>query len=241
MYQHRREKGLKYRMCGRFALYTSATKLQFFFGTRSALDLKPRYNIAPSQPVPVVLINEAGERVFNVARWGWIPSWVRNPKDVKHPIHVEIETAAIKPLYRRAFRTRRILIPADAFYEWEATSSGKRPWLIRLKDGEPMGIGGLLERSRGPDGEILSFSLLTTEPNPLVAKIHDRMPVIIPPEDYSNWLDPAFTDVTRIQMIAKPYPERLMESYLVSHEINNPLHDSAELIAEKKGDTGTAK
>lgn len=137
-------------------------------------------------------------------------------------------------MFRHAFRKSRVLVPAAAFYEWQAVEVGKQPWLIHLKDDEPMGLGGLLEHWHGPDGEVMTFSILTTEPNPLMATIHNRMPVIIQPEDYAAWLDPDITDVTRIQTMAKPYPERLMEAFPVSRKVNNPLHDSAELIEKQK-------
>lgn len=221
-------------MCGRYALYGSKTKIKEHFGTANALDLVPHYNITPTQIVPVVQINEAGQRVFRLARWGLIPSWVKDSSEIQHPINAKVETAAIKPMFRHAFRSSRVLVPAAAFYEWQAGADGKQPWLIHLKDEEPMGLGGLLEHWHGPDGEVMTFSILTTEPNPPMATIHNRMPVIIQPEDYTAWLDPELTDVTRIQAMAKPYPERLMEAYRISHKVNNPLHDSADLVEEEK-------
>lgn len=136
-------------------------------------------------------------------------------------------------MFRHAFRKSRVLVPADAFYEWQAVIDGKQPWLIRLKEDEPMGMGGLLEHWQGPQGEVMTFSILTTESNPLMAKIHDRMPVIIRPENYATWLDPEFTDVNQLQMMTKPYPERFMKIYPVSRRVNSPQHDSADLIEEK--------
>ncbi|MDP2827555.1 MAG: SOS response-associated peptidase [Sulfuricellaceae bacterium] len=222
-------------MCGRYALYGFQPKIQEHFGTLNELDFTPRFNIAPTQSVPVVRIDEVGLRIFSLARWGLIPSWVTDSTEVQQPINAKAETAAIKPMFRHAFRKSRILVPADAFYEWQAVAEGKQPWLIHLKDDEPMGMGGLLEHWQGPQGEVMTFSILTTESNPLMAKIHDRMPVIIRPEDYAAWLDPELTDVTRIQMMAKPYPERFMDIYPVSRKVNNPLHDSADLIEEERG------
>ncbi|MHB1247828.1 MAG: SOS response-associated peptidase [Polaromonas sp.] len=221
-------------MCGRYALYGSKTKIKEHFGTANALDLAPHYNITPAQTVPVVQINEAGQRVFSLARWGLIPSWVKDSSEIQHPINAKVETAAIKPMFRHAFRSSRVLVPAAAFYEWQAIEVGKQPWLIHLKEDEPMGLGALLEHWQGPEGKGMTFSILTTEPNPLMATIHNRMPVIIQPADYASWLDPELTDVTRIQAMAKPYPERLMAAYRISHKVNNPLHDSAELILEEE-------
>lgn len=220
-------------MCGRYALYGFPPKLQEHFGTTNELEFVPSFNIAPTQAVPVVRVDASGQRVFSPARWGLIPSWVNDATEVQQPINAKAETAAIKPMFRHAFRKSRILVPADAFYEWQAVTDGKQPWLIRLKEDEPMGMGGLLEHWQGPQGEVLTFSILTTESNPLMAKIHDRMPVIIRPENYATWLDPEFTDVNQLQMMTKPYPERFMKTYPVSRRVNSPQHDSADLIVEE--------
>lgn len=219
-------------MCGRYALYGFPPKLQEHFGTTNELEFVPRFNIAPTQTVPVVRVDAAEQRTFTSARWGLIPSWVNDSTEVQQPINAKAETAAIKPMFRHAFRKSRVLVPADAFYEWQAVTDGKQPWLIRLKEDEPMGMGGLLEHWQGSQGEVLTFSILTTESNPLMAKIHDRMPVIIRPENYATWLDPEFTDVNQLQMMTKPYPERFMKIYPVSRRVNSPQHDSADLIEE---------
>lgn len=218
-------------MCGRFALISSAAKLKEHFAVTNELDLKPRFNIAPSQVVPVVRLDETGNRVFDLARWGLIPSWVKEPEKIQHPINAKSESAAIKPMFRHAYRNSRVLVPADAFYEW-VTKDGKQPFLVRLRDGEPMGMGGLLERWSGPAGDVTTFTILTTNANLLIAKIHDRMPVIIKPEDYSIWLDTKFTDVIKIQTMSLPYPERLMQAYPVSRKVNSPRNDSPDLIEE---------
>lgn len=216
-------------MCGRYALYGSPSRLKEHFGTANEPGLKPRFNIAPTQTVPVVGIDETRNRVFTSARWGLIPSWVKDPETLQHPINAKAETAAIKPMFRHAYRKSRVLVPADAFYEW-VPRNGKQPYLIRLRDGEPMGMGGLLEHWQGPEGDVATFTILTTDANPLMAKIHDRMPVIIRPEDYSAWIDTNLTDVTKIQAMAQPYPERFMEAYPVSRKVNSPQHDSPDLI-----------
>lgn len=216
-------------MCGRYALYGSPSKLKDHFGTTNELALKPRFNIAPSQVVPVVHLDEAGNRMFTDARWGLIPSWVKDTQELQHPINAKAETAAIKPMFRHAYRTSRVLVPADAFYEW-VPKNGKQPYLIRLRDGEPMGMGGLLEHWQGPEGEVTTFTILTINANPLMIKIHERMPVIIKPENYAAWIDTSVTDVTIIQEMAQPYPERLMEVYPISRKVNSPQHDSPDLI-----------
>jgi putative SOS response-associated peptidase YedK len=218
-------------MCGRYALNRSPAELKEHFDLANQLELTPRYNIAPSQTAPVVRLDEAGNRVFTLARWGLIPSWVKDPKEVQHPINAKAETAAIKPMFRHAYRKSRVLVPADAFYEW-VTKDGKQPYLIRLRDGAPMGMGGLLEHWNGPEGDVSTFTILTTNANSLMAKIHDRMPVIINPEDYTTWLDTNFDDVIKLQAMSLPYPDRFMEAYPVSRKVNSPKNDSPDLIDE---------
>lgn len=221
-------------MCGRYTLHGSPAGLKAHFGTANELDLKPRFNIAPSQTVPVIGLDANGNRIFTEARWGLIPSWVKDTAELQQPINAKAETAAIKPMFRHAYRKSRILVPADGFYEW-VVKNGKQPYLIRLKDNEPMGMGGLLEHWQGPEGEVKTFTILTINANPLMAKIHERMPVIIKPEHYGSWLDKEFTGVTKIQEMAQPYPERFMEAYPVSRQVNSPQHDSAELIEAVEG------
>ena len=219
-------------MCGRYELNSSPAKLKVHFNTTGVLDFKPRFNIAPTQTVPVVRLDESGSRVFTLARWGLIPSWVKDPKEVQHPINAKAETAAIKPMFRHAYRKSRVLVPANGFYEWMPRDGGKQPYLIKLRDDDLMGIGGLLEHWQGPEGEVTTFTILTTEANSLMAKIHNRMPVIIKPEDYASWIDTNLTDVIKIQAMALPYPDRLMEAYAVSRKVNSPKNDSPDLIEE---------
>jgi len=219
-------------MCGRFALNSTPAKLKEHFATANVPDVKPRFNIAPSQSVPVVRLDESGNREFAIAQWGLIPSWVKDPAELQHPINAKAETAAIKPMFRHAYRKSRVLVPADAFYEWAAKDGVKQPYLIRLRDGEPMAMGGLLEHWQSPEGDVATFTILTTSANSLMAKIHDRMPVIIKPEDYASWLDTHLDDVIKIQAMALPYPDRFMEAYPVSRKVNSPKYDSPDLIAE---------
>jgi len=216
-------------MCGRFALYSSPEKIKTHFATVNELDQEPRFNIAPMQTVPVIRTDKTGKRVCTLARWGLIPSWVLDTDEMQQPINAKAETAAIKPMFRHAYRNSRILIPADAFYEW-APRNGKQPYLIKLRGDEPMGIGGLLECWHGYEGDIMTFTILTTHANPLISHVYERMPVIIKPEDYAAWLDTKLTDILKIQAMAQPYPERLMETYPISRNVNNPRHDAPDLI-----------
>lgn len=216
-------------MCGRFALFSSSGRIKTHFATVGELDFVPSFNIAPSQTVPVIREDETGQRILTFARWGLIPSWVNDTDEMQKPINAKAETAAIKPMFHHAYRSSRILVPADAFYEW-APRDGKQPFLFKMRDDEPMGMGGLLECWHGYEGDIMTFAILTTHANPLMSDIHDRMPVIIKPEDYTAWLDTKLTDILKIQAMTQPYPERFMDAYPISRNLNNPQHDSPDLI-----------
>lgn len=216
-------------MCGRYAIYGPISRHRENFDVEGDFDFPPRYNIPPSLFLPVIR-QEAGARRFVAARWGLLPSWAKDPKAISQPINAKSETAAIKPMFRHAFRKSRVLVPAAAFYEWKPVAGGKQPYLIRMRDESPFGMAGLLECWNGPEGEVRSFAILTTEPNPLMAEIHNRMPAIISPENYAAWLDPGLSDVEALQGMLGPYPERLMEAYPVSRKVNSPANDGVELV-----------
>jgi putative SOS response-associated peptidase YedK len=206
-------------------------RLQEQFGTTNEMAITPHYNIAPSQSAPVVRMVE-GQRILVSARWGLMPSWAKEEDKLPQPINAKAETAAIKPMFRQAYRRSRVLVPADAFYEWKVVAGKKQPFLIHMKDRSPFGMGGLLEHWGAPEGEILTFTILTTSANDLMKGIHERMPVIIQPEDYKTWLDPLLTDVSKIQTFIAPYPDRLMEAYPVSPKVNSPKNDTPDLTIE---------
>ena len=216
-------------MCGRYALYGPQSRYREHFGVDSDYGLTPRYNVPPSALMPVIRRIE-GQRTFVPAKWGLLPSWAKDTEGMQKPINAKAETAAIKSMFRHAFRKSRVLVPADAFYEWKPAQGGKQPYLIRMRDESPFGMGGLLEHWHGPEGEVLTFTILTTEPNSLMAEIHNRMPVIVRPEDYGRWLDPGMDDVAELQGMIGPYPERLMEAYPVSRTVNSPANDGPELL-----------
>lgn len=192
-------------MCGRYALYGPQSRYREHFAIREGFDLGPRFNVAPLQVMPVVRQNADGSREFLFARWGLIPSWVKDPDERNRPINAKAETVAIKPMFRHAFRKSRVLVPADGFYEWKTVASSKQPYLIRMRNDLPFGMAGLLEQWQGPEGKLQTFAILTTAPNPLMAEIHNRMPAIIKPEDYGAWLDPGLTDVEALQGLIGPY------------------------------------
>lgn len=216
-------------MCGRFAI-ADRNFLPRGLNVREVRAFEPRYNIAPSQQVPVIQQLPGGDNIIVLAEWGLIPSWVKNPAEIAHPINAKAETVAIKPMFRHAFKSGRVLVPASAFYEWEVIARGKQPWLIRVKGGEPFAFGGLLESWSGPEGERTTFTILTTSANALMKPIHDRMPVIVRPEGYQTWLDPTFRDVHQLLGLTLPFPEKDMEAWPVSTRVNNPRHEGPEIM-----------
>ena len=216
-------------MCGRYTLKTPIERLSEKFQFSKVIPLKPRYNIAPSQPVVAVRrLPDDSDRQLAMLRWGFIPGWVKDPTSGTQPINAKAETAAEKPMFREAFKRRRCLVPADGFYEWKQEGGRKQPVYIRMKDEEPFAIAGLWENWEGQDGQTIeSCTLLTTEPNDLLAPIHNRMPVILEPKDYELWLDPEIQQVDRLQPLLHPYPLEQMTAYPVSLHVNNPRNDDA--------------
>ncbi|HEY8393907.1 MAG TPA: SOS response-associated peptidase [Thermaerobacter sp.] len=215
-------------MCGRYTLTTPAVELEHRFLVRLGEDMTPRYNVAPGQDVLAVLAGAGGERRAVRLRWGLVPAWARDPKP--GPINARAETAAEKPMFRRAMRRGRCLILADGFYEWQRQGARKRPYLFRLADGAPFAFAGLWERWDGPGGPLLTCCLLTTRANALVAPIHDRMPVILRPEWEEPWLDPAITDPAKLEPALAPYPAERMSFHPVSTRVNSPLNDDPDCV-----------
>ncbi|MCI0395737.1 MAG: SOS response-associated peptidase [Chloroflexi bacterium] len=225
-------------MCGRFTLTATGEEVAEAFqlpetgASKEALALAPRYNIAPTQPVAAVRVSEAsGNRELAYFHWGLIPSWSQDPAIGSRMINARAETAAEKPSFRAALRYRRCLVPADGFYEWQKQNGGKQPVYIHLQDGRPFGIAGLWEYWQGPDGsEIESCTLLTVEPNELLSAVHNRMPLILAPEDYELWLDPKMQKPADLQHLLRPYPAAEMTFYRVSTLVNNPRNEDPACI-----------
>ncbi|MDD5319494.1 MAG: SOS response-associated peptidase [Methylococcales bacterium] len=219
-------------MCGRFALYSDPFTLARRFEAEALSELRPRYNVAPSQNIPIV--REEGEkRRIALARWGLIPHWAKDMKIGYSMINTRAETVASKPAFRNAFKHRRCLVPADGFYEWQIKpdSKIKQPWFIALQGREPMAFAGLWEQWRSPEGEELeSCSIIVTEANELMRPIHERMPVILAPEVWDAWLKADAKDAGDLQILLKPYPTEGMEAWRVSTRINNPRNDSVECM-----------
>jgi putative SOS response-associated peptidase YedK len=217
-------------MCGRYTLTTSVEALAEEFGLTGPLpEVSPSYNVAPTQEVAAVLV-EDGERRLRMLRWGLVPSWAKDPEIGSRMINARSETAPEKPSFRKAFRERRCLIPADGFYEWQKTNNGKQPFYIRMEDGSPFAFAGLWESWGGDGEEIRSCAILTTDPNELLAPIHDRMPAILHPEDYGQWLDPDVREVDLLSSLLLSYPEDTMEAYPVSRRVNSPANDEPSCV-----------
>jgi len=220
-------------MCGRFTLTVDPADLRDAFpGLTFPEEMAPRYNIAPSQPVAVVAND--GKNQVEFFKWGLVPSWAKDPEIGNRMINARAETLSEKPSFRAAYKRRRCLILADGFYEWQPTpgSKSKTPMLIKLKSGEPFAFAGLWEAWH-PDQEdaILSCTIITTTPNALMEKIHNRMPVILSQAAYSVWLDPAEQTSTTLDKLLKPYPASQMAAFTVSRLVNDPKNDSPECIA----------
>ncbi|NJN14993.1 MAG: SOS response-associated peptidase [Oscillochloris sp.] len=217
-------------MCGRYTLAISGEQAQQQFALPTTPTLAPRYNIAPTQSVAVVRAAEQ-RRDLALLRWGLIPGWAKDAAIGARMINARGETVAEKPAFKHAMRRRRCLIPADGFYEWQATAEGKQPIYFQMADGTPFAFAGLWEQWRGPDGPVESCTIITTSANELVHPVHDRMPVIVAPDDYVRWLAPELDDAAAVADLIKPFPADRMQSYMVSKAVNQVRNNGPELIA----------
>ncbi len=216
-------------MCGRYLVTMAPEMMAELFGFIDRPNFPPRYNIAPTQPVPVIRLDE-GVRRFHLMRWGLIPSWSRaSPASLL--INARAETLADKPSFRGAFRHHRALMPADGFYEWQTIGAGgKQPHLIRRRDGAPFAMASVSDRWLGADGsEIDSCAVVTTAANATLAPIHHRMPVILAEEDWARWLDPATTTRDLLALL-RPAASSLLEAIPVSARVNKVAHNDPDLI-----------
>ncbi len=217
-------------MCGRFVRYSSLqTIVKEFDLEEPSFDLSPGYNIAPSQNIAVVLQDR--RKGLLLCKWGYIPSWSKDPSVGSRMINARSESVADKPSFRHAFRSRRVLVPADGFYEWQKKGEDKVPLFIRLKSGKPFGFAGLISFWTSPEGnQICTCTIVTTGANKLLEKIHDRMPVIIRKEDRDTWLDPSMQERETLMPLMTPYAPEEMEFYHVSTLVNSPSNNSRECI-----------
>ncbi len=219
-------------MCGRFTLTVNPDELQqefadYQFSTPTA----PRFNIAPTQPV--LAIPNDGKKTADFLVWGLIPSWAKDPEIGNRLINARGETLAEKPSFRGVYKYKRCLIPADGFYEWKSQPGTKTkiPHYIRLKSHQAFAFAGLWDEWHSKDGSLVrSCTIVTTTPNKLMAGIHNRMPVILAPADYAEWIDPAVRNADSLNHLVKPFSAELMEAYPVSTLVNSPANDRAECV-----------
>ncbi len=217
-------------MCGRYAIQTAPELVRAYFGYDDTPNFPPRYNIAPTQPVPVVHRSE-GRMRFTLMRWGFMPGWVKDPKDYPLVINVRSETVLEKNSFRGAIQRRRALMPADGFYEWQKLGRESRPWLIRRPDRSIFAFAALWETWASADGsEIDTVALLNTHANGLISAIHERSPVILPPSDFDAWLDPQ-TPVRDAHALLRPPPEDLLEMVRIGRTVNSIRNDGPEVQA----------
>jgi putative SOS response-associated peptidase YedK len=218
-------------MCGRFRLSRRKQIIEEHFDSSDWQDdWSPRYNIAPTQPIPVIRQHpKEPVRQISLMKWGLIPSWAKSPSGAARMINARSETASTKPAFRDALKSRRCLIPADGFYEWKRTGAAKQPYCFEVNNGELFAFAGLWERWRDPSGQCVnSCSILTTTPNAVTSAVHDRMPVILDPDGYDVWLDPGMQNVAAISELLKPFDARLMRSFPVSARVNSVRNDDQE-------------
>jgi len=217
-------------MCGRYAVTSAPEALRTLFGYPERPNFPPRYNIAPTQPVAIVRLVE-NRRQFALVRWGLLPSWVKDPKNFSLLINARGESLNDKAAFSAAMKYRRCLVPADGFYEWKAVGPGKQPYYVRAKSGEPFAFAGLWETWTGPNGEEMeTAAIVTTRANRTLAGIHERMPVIVPPDAFNLWLDCKNVDVETAASLVGPASEDLLEAYEVSAAVNRTANDDAKLV-----------
>ena len=223
-------------MCGRYLLSTSAEIIADLFQAELTAEFRPRYNIAPSQMIPVVELAGKSRRV-SLMRWGLTPSWAKakiGPRGgVRLPdfINARSETASSKPSFRNAFRQRRCIVPADGFFEWKKALDGSRQaHCVRFGDRQVFAMAAIWETWRSAEGALRQgVCVLTTQGNADLKTLHDRMPVVLHPDHYDFWLNPA-SALPPIEDLLQPLPDGFMEVYPVSNRVNKPGHDDADLL-----------
>jgi putative SOS response-associated peptidase YedK len=217
-------------MCGRYLILSSPQAFRRLFGYPQQPSFPPRYNVAPTQPVPIVRTVE-GARGFALARWGLIPPWVKDPRNFTLLVNARAESVNEKPAFRNAMRRRRCLFPADGFYEWKDEGGRKRPFCVRPKDRQPIAFAGLWEIWMGPNGEEMeTAAIITSNANRELAPLHPRMPVVIPAHAFDMWLDCASADAFIAAALLDPAPEGFFEAYAVSSTVNRAANEGPALI-----------
>jgi len=208
-------------MCGRYALHSNPDVVALQFGLEEPPDFRASYNICPGSDVLVVTSKGARQH-----RWGLIPHWAKDPSIGNKLANARGESIAERPAFRDAFRQWRCLVPASGFYEWQSIAGQKHPWYLQPRDAGLFGLAGITSLWQG----VRSVSLITTAPNSLMERIHERMPVIVQPEDYAQWLDPANQDIDALMTFVRPYPTERMEGWPVSARVNQRENDEPRLL-----------
>jgi len=222
-------------MCGRYSLKTPADVYEAVFRLALHYELRRRYNIAPTQDAPIVLIeNNDDSRASVMMRWGLIPSWAKDEKIGNRMINARIETAREKPSFRSAYKHRRCLVPADGFYEWQAVDDGKQPYYMHRADEKPFAFAGLWETWSSEAGDIQSYTILTCEAGRKLKRLHDRMPVIVPEEAFDDWLGGEMTEPDALTKHAHRMADSL-SIHAVSRKVNTPRHDAPDCILPIEG------
>ena len=216
-------------MCGRFVITSPPSALRQIFGYIEQPNFPPRFNIAPTQPIPVVIL-ENGGRHFRLMRWGLVPSWVKDPRKFTLLINSRAETVSEKPAFKNAMKRRRVLVPSDGYYEWQDKDGRKRPFFIHRRDGQPVGLAALAETWMGPNGEEFdSVAIVTTQASPDLAALHHRVPVTIAPGDFERWLDGRANDAEEVMALLKSPAEGAFSWHEVSTRVNRVANDDAQL------------
>ena len=224
-------------MCGRFAQQRPASELAEIFDAEPLVpDEVPRFNIAPTNDAMVVVAKDE-RRAVTAYRWGLIPHWADSRSIGQRMINARAETVASSAAFRDSFRRRRCLVPVDAFYEWRREGSVRLPYVIRREDGAPLALAGLWSGWRDPETEevVRTFTIVTTTANELVESIHDRMPVIVPPERWATWLDPQLEDAGELSGLLVPADPLGLEVYEVSRKVNSVRNDGPDLLTPLPG------
>ncbi len=218
-------------MCGRYALKTSVPEIARILGAESNAEFAPSYNVAPSRHVPVCRTSVEGKRELNLLRWGLVPHWAKEINDRYRMINARAETVADKPAFRAPFRQRRCLVPADGYFEWKAGPERKQPYFIHRNDDSPVFLAGLWDRwEKGQDGPLDSFAIVTTSASERLSSVHDRMPVILDPDDHEAWLNPELKNPKDLLSLLKPNPGKELLLTPVSTFVNNPRNDDPRCL-----------
>lgn len=215
-------------MCGRYVLHATPDALAEYFGLAACAGFSPRYNIPPGTDIPVIRRSPEGQRVLHLLRWGLVPNWTKDASVGAKLNNARGESVAEKPSFRDAFRRRRCLIPASGFYEWQTAGKTKQPYYFSAADGAPLALGGLWESCRTPEGGLLRTTcVITASANALMAPVHDRMPVIVPPERWQAWLA---APADEIADLVAPSPDGLLQTWPVDKRVSRAAENDPRLI-----------